>query len=111
MAFKLEIITPQQVAYSEDVDLVIMPGVEGDFGILKNHMPFLTYLRLGQVYVYKSKKIVEKFLVNTGIVEVTSNNCILLTEDVIKSDDFKISDKDDYTDKLKSNVIDKSYYS
>ena len=61
MSFKLEIITPDQIAYNEEIDLVIMPGIEGDFGVLRNHMPFLTYLRIGQVYIYKSKKVIETF--------------------------------------------------
>ncbi|MAI76066.1 MAG: ATP synthase F1 subunit epsilon [Pelagibacteraceae bacterium TMED65] len=111
MSFKLEIITPDQIAYNEEIDLVIMPGIEGDFGVLRNHMPFLTYLRIGQVYIYKSKKVIETFLVNTGIVEVTANNCILLTEDIVRSKDFKISDEYNDLDKLKSDVISKSYYS
>ena len=64
MNLNLEIISPQEIFYNQEVDLVIFPGIEGDFGILKSHMPLLTYLRLGIIYVYKQKKIINSFLVN-----------------------------------------------
>ena len=57
MSFKLEIISPQSTIFNDDVDLCILPGIEGDFGILKNHMPFLTTLRLGIAYIYKEKNL------------------------------------------------------
>ena len=110
MSFNLEIITPEQVIYNENIDLVIMPGIEGDFGILKNHLPFLTYLRLGLIYIYKEKKIIDSFLVNTGIVEVTNQSCVLLTEDIVKSKDYKSSEKNDEMDQLKTKILKKLYY-
>ena len=61
MSFKLEIISPQNKVFDDDVDLCIMPGIEGDFGILKNHMPFLTTLRLGIAYIYKKKNWLKHF--------------------------------------------------
>ena len=64
MSFNLEIISPQQIIFNDDIELCILPGIEGDFGILKNHMPFLTTLRIGIAYIYKNKKIIETFLVN-----------------------------------------------
>ena len=57
MTFNFEIISPQQTIFNDEVDLCILPGIEGDFGILKNHMPFLTTLRLGIAYIYKEKKL------------------------------------------------------
>ena len=61
MSFKLEIISPQDKVFDDEVDLCIMPGVEGDFGVLKNHMPFLTTLRLGIAYIYKKKNLLKNF--------------------------------------------------
>ena len=90
MSFKLEIISPQDKIFDDEVDLCIMPGIEGDFGVLRNHMPFLTTLRLGIAYIYKEKKLIETYLVNGGVVEVSKNHCTLLTEDIINSNDFKV---------------------
>ena len=99
MTLNFEIISPQNIFY-QDVDLVILPGIEGDFGVLKNHMPFLTYLRLGLVYVYKHKKLINSFIVNGGIVEVLDNKCTLLTEDILETKDFKVQ-SDSNIEKLK----------
>tara|TARA_B100000035_G_scaffold110932_1_gene94188 strand:+ start:212 stop:547 length:336 start_codon:yes stop_codon:yes gene_type:complete len=111
MSFKLEIISPQTIVFNDDIDLCILPGIEGDFGILKNHMPFLTTLRLGIAYVYKEKKLIETYLVSGGVVEVSDNQCTLLTEEIIKSNEFIISNQDDKIDKKKEKIANKLYYS
>ena len=111
MSFNLEIISPQQTIFNDEIDLCILPGIEGDFGILKNHMPFLTTLRIGIAYIYKNKKIVETFLVNGGIVEVSKNKCTLLSEDIVKTSDYKDQKTDDKIEIEKIRVSKKLYYS
>ena len=111
MNLNLEIISPQKVIFNEEIDLCFLPGAEGDFGILKKHMPFLTTLRLGIAYIYKNKKLHETFLINGGVVEVRDNKCTILTEDIIKKDDYKISDKNLESDKQKSLMVKKLFYS
>ena len=106
-----EIISPDELVFNQEIDLVILPGVEGDFGILKNHMPFLTYLRLGLVYIYKDKKLIKSFIVNKGVVEVLKNKCTLLTEDITDVKDFNTSDQNDEIGKLKSRLVSKPHYS
>ena len=110
MSFNLEIISPQQTIFNK-IDLCILPGIEGDFGILKNHMPFLTTLRIGIGYIYKNKKIVETFLVNGGIVEVSQNKCTLLSEDIIRTSEYKDEKTDDKVETEKIRVSKKLYYS
>ena len=111
MSFNLEIISPQEIILNQDVDLVIFPGVEGDFGILKNHTPFLTYLRVGLVYIYNKKNLEKSFLVDGGIVEVLKGKCILLTEDIVNSKDYKKQDTADELDQLKFKIANKPFYS
>ncbi len=111
MSFNLEIISPQQIIFNDEIDLCILPGIEGDFGILKNHMPFLTTLRTGIAYIYRNKKIVETFLVDGGIVEVSKNKCTLLSEDILKSSDFKSENTDDKKEIEKLRISKKLYYS
>ena len=110
MSFSLEIISPQQTVFNDEIELCILPGIEGDFGILKNHMPFLTTLRIGIAYIYKNKNIIETFLVNGGIVEVSNNKCTLLSEDVVKSSDYKDQKTDDKIEIEKIRVSKKLYY-
>jgi F-type H+-transporting ATPase subunit epsilon len=110
MSFSLEIISPQQTVFNDEIELCILPGIEGDFGILKNHMPFLTTLRIGIAYIYKNKNIIETFLVNGGIVEVSNNKCTLLSEDVVKTSDYKDQKTDDKIEIEKIRVSKKLYY-
>ena len=117
--FKLEIISPNEIVFEKEVDLVIFPGSEGDIGILKDHMPFLTSLRVGIVYIYLEKKIIETFLVTGGIVEVSQNRCSLLTEEVINTNSVssinkneESSNKDEINlNRLKEKALEKLYYS
>ena len=109
MNLNLEIISPQNIFYSQEVELVILPGIEGDFGVLKNHMPLLTYLRLGIIYVYNQKRLMNSFLVNGGIVEVLDNKCTLLTEDILESKDFKVQ-SDSKIEKLKLKLTKNLHY-
>ena len=111
MSFNLEIISPQQTIFNDDIDLCILPGVEGDFGILKNHMPFLTTLRIGIAYIYKNKKIIETFLVNGGIVEVSKSKCTLLSEDIVKTSDYRDEKTDSEIEIQKIKVTKKLFYS
>ena len=111
MSFNLEIISPQQTIFDDEIDLCIFPGVEGDFGILKNHMPFLTTLRIGIAYIYKNKKIIETFLVNGGIVEVSKNKCTLLSEDIVKTSEYRDEKTDSEIEIQKIKVTKKLFYS
>ena len=110
MPFNLEIISPQEIIYNQDVDLVIFPGVEGDFGVLKHHTPFLTYLRVGLVYIYTKNNLEKSFLVNGGVVEVLKEKCSLLTEDIVDSKNFKKQDTPNEIDLIKSKIVSSPYY-
>ena len=110
MPLNLEIISPQEIIYNQDVDLVIFPGIEGDFGVLKNHTPFLTYLRIGLVYIYTKNNLEKSFLVNGGVVEVMKEKCNLLTEDIVDSKDFKKQDTPNEIDLIKSRIVNNPYY-
>ena len=87
-----EIITPRSIIFSDKSDFLIVPGIEGDLGILDNHSHLITNIRPGLVYVYKNETISKKFFLNEGIFEFSNNKAILLTE---SAEDFeKISQSD-----------------
>ena len=76
---RLEIVTPERKAYSEDVDMVTVPGSEGELGILPQHVPLLSSIKPGELRVLKDGK--ETFLaVGEGFVEVTQERVIVLTD-------------------------------
>ena len=109
MSFNLQIISPDKSVFDEEIEMVIIPGTEGDIGVLSNHMPLITSLRLGNIYIYKNKKIIKKFLVNGGIIEVLDNRCTLLTEDISDSES-EIIDNDDELSKRKKEIALKQFY-
>lgn len=75
-----DIITPKSVVFSDDLDFIIVPGTEGDIGILNNHSHLITSIRPGLVYGYKNEKIIKRYYLNAGIFEFSNNKATLLTE-------------------------------
>ena len=109
MSFNLQIISPDKSVFDEEIEMVIIPGTEGDIGVLSNHMPLITSLRLGNIYIYKNKKIIKKFLVNGGIIEALENRCTLLTEDISDSESEIISNDDELSIRKKEIAL-KQFY-
>lgn len=76
---RLEIVTPESKAYSEDVEMVTLPGSEGELGVYPNHVPLLTTLRPGALRVIKDGR--EMFLaVGEGFVEIKADAVSVLTD-------------------------------
>ena len=76
---RLEIVTPERTAYSEDVEMVTLPGKEGEIGVYPNHVPLLTTLNPGELRVLKDGK--ETYLaIGEGFVEVTGKSVSVLTD-------------------------------
>ncbi len=75
----LEIVTPERLVYSGMVEVVTIPGSEGQFGVLKGHTPLLSFVNIGELNVIQEGKR-HYFAVNTGFAEVASNKVTLLVE-------------------------------
>ena len=76
---RLEIVTPDATVYSEDVDLVTLPGVEGQMGILPRHVPLMTHMVAGEMIVRKDGQ--DRFLVvGEGFIEITGEHVAILTD-------------------------------
>ena len=84
---KLEIVTPESKTYSEDVDMVTLPGVEGEMGIYPMHIPLMTQIGAGEIIVRKSGQ--DYFLaVGEGFVQITGDKVAVLTDMAIKAEDI-----------------------
>ena len=82
---KLEIVTPEAKTYSEDVDMVTLPGVEGEMGIYPNHVPLMTQIKAGEIAVKKDGQ--DYFLaVGDGFVQITGDKVAILTDMAIRAD-------------------------
>src|SRR3990172_11492133 len=75
----LEIVTPDRLVLSEEVDDVTAPGIEGEFGVLPGHTPFLTTLKIGEVS-YKKENMTKYIAVSWGYAEVVPSQVTILAE-------------------------------
>ncbi len=76
---RLEVVTPQGIAYSDDVDMVTLSGIEGQMGILPHHVRLMTQLVPGEIIVRKGSQC-DYFAVGEGLVEVTGARVAILTD-------------------------------
>ena len=84
---KLEIVTPSAKIFSEDVEMVTLTGIDGEMGILPEHMPLMTQLASGEIHARKDGQSI--FLaVGDGFVQVTREQVSILTDMAIKADDI-----------------------
>ena len=81
--FKLEIISPERIIFSDEAKMVILPSYEGDMSILKNHISIITFLRPGIIKVQKKKGDFDDFFVQDGTVEYFNDNLVVLSASVL----------------------------
>ena len=81
---KFELVSPEKILVSEDVDMVVVPGTEGYFGVLPGHAPFISSIRVGTIDVYVGKTIAERIFVAGGFAEVTNKRCTVLADEAIR---------------------------
>lgn len=78
---QFELVSPEQLMFSEEVEMVLVPGSEGVFGVLARHAPLISSLRPGVVGVCRQgRKPDQRFFVSGGFAEVTGQRCTVLAE-------------------------------
>ncbi len=112
--FKLEIITPEKSILKSEAIEVIIPSYEGEMGILRDHIPLITFLRPGLICIKKDQDE-KNFYVEEGTVEFSNNSLLILTSTAKDLKNFDRSSIDDLLDqaekKLKdNNTTDKERY-
>ena len=85
--FKLEIVTPESKIYSEDVEMVTLPGSEGEAGIYPNHVPVMTKVQAGEIVVSRDGNE-EILAIGEGFAEVTGEHVAILTDTAANSEDI-----------------------
>ena len=101
--FKLEIISPEKVIFSEETKMVVLPSYEGDMSILKNHISIITFLRPGIIKIEKDEKSYEDFFVQDGIVEFFNDNLIVLSASALRKKDLS----KDFLENLNKDTLSK----
>ena len=81
MPFHFELVTPTKLVRSEDVHMVVVPGTEGDFGVLAGHAPVLSTIRDGELAVYRTQGAEpERIAIVGGFAEVSDSGLTVLAE-------------------------------
>ena len=101
--FKLEIISPEKIIFSDNTTMVTLPSYEGDMSILKHHISIITFLRPGIIKIQKNDVSVEEFFVQDGIVEYFNDSLVVLSVSALN---IKNVSKE-FLDKLNKDTQDK----
>ena len=86
MPVQFELVTPERLIVSTQVDMVVVPGSEGNFGVLPGHSPLISTIRPGTVDLYEGRTVTERIFVVAGIAEVTPERCTVLADEAMVPD-------------------------
>src|SRR5947208_16623067 len=86
MPVQFELVSPERLIVSTEVDMVVVPGTEGNFGVLPGHAPLISTIRPGTVDLYQGRTITERIFVVGGIADVTPERCTVLADEAIAPD-------------------------
>lgn len=95
MTIALEIISPERLLLARPVDMVVIPGTEGDLGILPGHSRLITSLRGGMIALYENESVVDRYFVSGGFAEVTEERCTVLADSILKPAELDAHDAAD----------------
>ncbi len=73
--------SPEKVLFDQEATMVVIPGLDGDIGVLPQHAPLLTLLRPGVVAIYEGEKVMVRIFVDGGFAEVTPERCMALVSE------------------------------
>jgi F-type H+-transporting ATPase subunit epsilon len=78
-----ELVTPERMVVSEMVDMVVVPGVEGNFGVLPGHSLLISTIRPGTLELYRDNAVIRRMFIVGGFAEVTSERCTVLANEAV----------------------------
>jgi F-type H+-transporting ATPase subunit epsilon len=87
-----ELVSPERLVVSMPVDMVVVPGGEGDFGVLPGHAPLIASVRPGVIEVYEGREVSDRIFVAGGFAEVTGERCTVLAESAVRVADIDVGD-------------------
>jgi F-type H+-transporting ATPase subunit epsilon len=85
---QFELVSPERLLVSQPVEMVVVPGVEGDFGVLPGHAPLVSTVRPGVIAVFEGNKVAQRIFVAGGFAEVTGERCTVLAEEAMPLTDI-----------------------
>ena len=104
--FQFDLVSPEKLLYSAHAEQVVVPGVEGDFGVLAGHAPLISIVRTGLVEVKGSEDGDLRIFVRGGLAEVTPAGLTLLADEAMPFEDLSAADLDGRIKNLEEDVAD-----
>ncbi len=103
---QFELVSPEKKLMSEGVIMAVIPGTEGDFGVLSGHMPLIANVRTGVVEIYRENmtQVSERVFISGGFADVSVEQCTLLAEQAINVNDIDKADVDTQIAKIETNI-------
>jgi F-type H+-transporting ATPase subunit epsilon len=83
---EFELVTPERLLLSEMVEMVVVPGTEGNFGVLPGHAPLISTIRPGMIQIYEGQTVRRQIFIVSGIAEVTPERCTVLADEAVSLD-------------------------
>ena len=81
LEFEFHLLSINQTLCKESVSLAVLPGVEGDFGIMAKHTPMISKLKAGTIALYRAGEIYKTFDITSGYAQVNSEECVVLVNE------------------------------
>lgn len=83
MPIALEIVSPEKLLLARPVDMAVIPGSEGDMGVMEGHTPMIVMLRGGVIALYQGEQVTDRLYVSGGFAEVTPERCTVLATEAL----------------------------
>jgi len=104
-----DLVSPEQLVFNDKVGMIIVPGKDGDIGVLPGHSKLLSSLRPGRAMVYgEDKQLLKSFFVTGGFVEINPEKCILLGEEIFEMSSLNKSKIEKQVQELENETSDDS---
>src|SRR5712671_2772193 len=101
---QFELVSPERLIVSAEVEMVVVPGTEGNFGVLPGHAPLISTIRPGTIDIYEGRAITERIFVVGGIAEVTPERCTVLADEAMAPESLNRGELDAELTEIDGNL-------
>lgn len=99
-----ELVSPEKLLFSQDAEMVVVPGSEGDLGVLVGHAPVISAVRPGMISVFDGNAVTARLFVGGGFVEVTAERCTVLAEMALPMEEIDRSSVENELSNLRDDL-------
>ena len=103
---EFEMVSPEKLLLSKRADMVVVPGTEGDFGVLPRHSPLISSIRPGVIQVYEGGQVTDRIFIAGGFAEVTGARCTVLAEEAVPVDEIDRGQAEGELKDLRDDLLD-----